>query len=39
VRTAFAEGYNKQMGIMAGFSGVALLTSLLIWEKKPRRVE
>lgn len=39
VRTAFAEGYNQQMRVMAVFSGLALLTSLLIWEKKPRKMQ
>lgn len=38
VRTAFAEGYNQQMRIMTVFSGVALPTSLLIREKKPRKI-
>ena len=39
VRTTFAEGYNKQMRIMTIFSGVAVLTTLLLWERRPRRVE
>ena len=39
VRMTFAEGYNKQMRIMTVFSGVAVLTTLLFWEKRPRRVE
>lgn len=39
VRTTFAEGYNKQMRIMTVFSGAAVLTTLLVWERKPRRAE
>ena len=39
VRTAFAEGYNKQMQVMIAFSGMGLLACLLIWEKKPRGIE
>lgn len=39
IRTAFAEGYNRQMRIMTVFSGAALLTSLLIWEPKPRKTQ
>lgn len=39
VRTAFAEGYNKQMQVMIAFSGVGLLTCLLILEKKSRSFE
>lgn len=39
VRTAFAEGYNQQMRVMTVFSGVALLTSLLIWVNKRRKMQ
>ncbi|CAD6581346.1 MAG: hypothetical protein ASARMPREDX12_000439 [Alectoria sarmentosa] len=38
VRTAFAEGYNKQMQVMIAFSGAGFLTCLLLWEKKARSV-
>ncbi|QSS53097.1 MFS multidrug transporter [Histoplasma capsulatum var. duboisii H88] len=38
VRQAFGEGYNKQNIFLTAFSGVSVLASLLIWEKKPRRV-
>jgi protease II len=39
VRTAFAEAYNKQNIFLTAFSGVSLVTSLFLWEKKPRRVQ
>lgn len=39
VRDAFAVGYNKQMQLLTGFSGVAFLVSLLIWERKVRVVK
>lgn len=39
VRNAFAVGYNKQMQLLTGFSGAALLVSLLIWEWKARVVK
>lgn len=38
VRNAFAVGYNKQMQLLTGFSGAALLASFLIWERKARVV-
>ncbi|EEH05271.1 drug resistance transporter EmrB/QacA subfamily [Histoplasma capsulatum G186AR] len=38
VRQAFGEGYNKQNIFLTAFSGVSVLASLFIWEKKPRRV-
>ncbi|PGH09842.1 hypothetical protein GX51_00529 [Blastomyces parvus] len=37
-RLAFGEGYNKQNIFLTAFSGVSLLTSMFIWEKKLRRV-
>ncbi|QSS58121.1 drug resistance transporter EmrB/QacA subfamily [Histoplasma capsulatum] len=38
VRQAFGEGYTKQNIFLTAFSGVSVLASLFIWEKKPRRV-
>ncbi|KAI5457173.1 drug resistance transporter EmrB/QacA subfamily [Mariannaea sp. PMI_226] len=38
VRTAFAEGYNKQHILLTVFAGVSFLCTLLLWEKTPRRV-
>lgn len=37
VKTAFAEGYNRQVGAMLGFSAAEFVALLLMWEKKPRR--
>ena len=34
VLDAFADGYNLQMKIMAGFAGVQLMTVGLLWRKK-----
>jgi hypothetical protein len=39
VRNAFAVGYNKQMELLTGFGGAALLASLLLWERKPRALQ
>jgi len=36
VRVAFAEGYTRQMWVMAAFSGLVFLASLLLWERRPR---
>ena len=33
----FAEGYKRAMWIIAGFSGLVVLSSLLMVERKPRR--
>ncbi|KAM5437363.1 hypothetical protein McanMca71_001024 [Microsporum canis] len=38
VRNEFAHGYNRQMGLLTVFSGLALLATLLLWERKPRVV-
>jgi hypothetical protein len=37
IRRAYAEGYNTQFRAMAGFGGAALLATLLLCEKSPRR--
>jgi hypothetical protein len=36
VRRVFAAGYNRQTRITAVFSGMVVLTALLMWERKPR---
>ena len=38
VRTVFANGYNKQTKVLLGFCGLMFLSSLLMWERNPRRV-
>ena len=37
VRTSFAEGYNHQTRILTVFSGLVVASSLLMWERNPRR--
>lgn len=37
VRGIFAEGYQRQMYMLTGFSGLVFMSSLLMWERKPRR--
>ena len=37
VRRAFAKGYNKQNIFMAVLTGIGLVTSCFLWEKKPRK--
>ncbi|OJD28332.1 hypothetical protein ACJ73_00257 [Blastomyces percursus] len=39
VKLVFGEGYNKQNIFLTAFSGLSLVTSMIIWEKKLRRVE
>ncbi|OJJ45663.1 hypothetical protein ASPZODRAFT_68734 [Penicilliopsis zonata CBS 506.65] len=36
VRTVYAQGYALQMHVMAGFSGLVVLCSALIWQRNPR---
>ena len=38
VRQAFARGYNEEMQILLAFSGAAMLATLLMVERKPRRM-
>ncbi|KAK3318056.1 major facilitator superfamily domain-containing protein [Apodospora peruviana] len=35
VKHAFAEGYNKQFRLLAGFSGAALLAALFLFSREP----
>jgi hypothetical protein len=37
VRRTFAEGYQRQMYMLTGFSGLVVASSLLMWERNPRR--
>lgn len=39
IRSAFAEGYNQQNIFLTAMTGVGLISSLFIWERRPRRVE
>ncbi|EED14417.1 efflux pump antibiotic resistance protein, putative [Talaromyces stipitatus ATCC 10500] len=39
VKAAFSEGFNRQNVILAAFSAVALVLSLGIWERHPRKTE
>lgn len=34
IKTAFANGYNIQMKILAGFAAAQIPSSLLMWQKK-----
>ncbi|TGO28679.1 hypothetical protein BPAE_0024g00240 [Botrytis paeoniae] len=38
VRTAFAQGYKKQLAMILGFCAAELLAIGLMWEIKPRRL-
>ena len=37
VRRIFAEGYDKQMRVVSIFSGLVVLSSFLMIERRPRR--
>jgi len=37
VKHVYAEGYNRQMQVMTAFSGAAVLATLMLWEKRPRK--
>lgn len=39
VRRVFASGYNEEMQVLTAFGGACVLATLLMWEKKPRRME
>ncbi|TGO54125.1 hypothetical protein BCON_0112g00210 [Botryotinia convoluta] len=38
VRTAFAQGYKKQLAMILGFCAAELLAIGFMWERKPRRL-
>ncbi|KAL8746695.1 MAG: hypothetical protein Q9190_001319 [Brigantiaea leucoxantha] len=39
VRRKFGEGYNEQMQVLTAFGGAAVLATLMMWEKQPRRMK
>ena len=39
VRRIFASGYNEETQALTAFGGACVLASLLMWERKPRRME
>ena len=39
IRRVFASGYNEEMQALTAFGGACVLAGLLMWEKKPRRME
>lgn len=38
LRRIYAAGYNEEMQVLTAFSGAAVVTTLLMWESKPRRM-
>jgi hypothetical protein len=38
VRQTFADGYNNQLRVMLYFSAVVWVCTLMLWERKLRRV-
>ncbi|CAI4219619.1 unnamed protein product [Parascedosporium putredinis] len=39
VRSAFAEGYTRQLQVMIAFSALVFLSALLTWEKPKKMME
>ncbi|KAI4164050.1 MAG: hypothetical protein LQ342_002285 [Letrouitia transgressa] len=39
VRQLYGRGYNEQMQALTAFGGAAVLATLIMWEKKPRRMQ
>ncbi len=39
IRRIFARGYNEEMQALTAFGGACVLATLLMWERKPRRME
>ena len=39
VRETFGRGYALQMWVMLGFSGLVVLSSLIMWENTPKRLQ
>lgn len=39
VRQIFGKGYNEQMQALTAFGGAAVLATLMMWEKQPRRMK
>ena len=38
VRQIYGTGYNKEIQVLTAFGGSAVLATLLMWERKPRRM-
>ena len=38
VKQVFGKGYDEEMQVLAAFGGAALLATLMMWERKPRRM-
>lgn len=38
VQSVYAGGFNEQMKALTAFGAAAMLTAILMWEKKPRRI-
>lgn len=38
LRSIYAAGFNEEMQLLTGFSGAAVVATLLMWERKPRRM-
>jgi len=39
VRETFGRGYALQMWMLLGFSGMVVLSSLIMWENTPKRLQ
>lgn len=39
VRETFGRGYNEEMQALTAFGGAALLATLMMWERRPRRMQ
>lgn len=39
VRQTFGRGYNEQMQALTAFGGAAVLITMMMWERKPRRMQ
>ena len=37
VRNVYSEGYNKQTLVMSAFAAASMISTLLVWEKVPRK--
>jgi len=39
VRQVYGKGYNEEMQVSTAFGGAAVLATLMLWEKKLRRMK
>ena len=39
MRQVFGKGYNEEMQALTAFGGATVLATLMMWEKKPRRMQ